>query len=280
MDPVVFTVTLFVLLAASWQDIRTREVADTLTYGLLVFGIAYGAAKAALESSWIPLWQMLLGLGIMLVLGLFLYRTGQWGGADTKLLMGLGALLGLGFGSLDLVFFLILALFAGAGYGILSMLVLMFKNWKKFRPAFVTLLRKPGVHRLRYVVLGTCFLLVILVLVLKGPKRVLLVFLLFLIYGLFYLWLAVKAVEQGILIRWYKVEELTEGDWIQKDVVVKGKRVCGPKDLGISPQQIAKLKRLKVRKVLVKEGIPFVPSFLLGLVLLWLFAPMLYAWLP
>ena len=63
-------------------------------------------------------------------------------------------------------------------------------------------------------------------------------------------------------------EKLTEGDWIVNDVKVDGKYICGPKDLGIEMQQIKKLialkKRGKIRKVLMKEGIPFVPSFLLA----------------
>ncbi len=61
---------------------------------------------------------------------------------------------------------------------------------------------------------------------------------------------------------------MTEGDWIAKEIKYKGKVITGPKDLGIEKKQINKLKRLfklnKIRKVLIKEGIPFVPSFLAG----------------
>ena len=67
------------------------------------------------------------------------------------------------------------------------------------------------------------------------------------------------------------VKKLTEGDWIAKDVVVKGKKICGPKDLGISRKQISRLSKLNIKKVLVKYGMPFVPSFLLAFIitLLW-----------
>ena len=61
-------------------------------------------------------------------------------------------------------------------------------------------------------------------------------------------------------------EDLTEGDWIAKDIMVDGEKVCGPRDLGIDEEGIAKLIELKhkkkISKVLIKEGIPFVPSFL------------------
>jgi hypothetical protein len=67
------------------------------------------------------------------------------------------------------------------------------------------------------------------------------------------------------------VEKLTEGDWIVKDVIVGGKRICGPKDLGISKPQIEVLLKLKqkgkIRKILVKEGMPFVPVFLISFVI-------------
>ena len=65
-------------------------------------------------------------------------------------------------------------------------------------------------------------------------------------------------------------EKLTEGDWIVNDVLVGGKRICGPKDLGISLEQIGHLIKLKhkkkIKKVLIKEGIPFIPAFFLGFI--------------
>jgi prepilin signal peptidase PulO-like enzyme (type II secretory pathway) len=52
---------------------------------------------------------------------------------------------------------------------------------------------------------------------------------------------------------------------------VAGKRITGPKDLGISKEQIRKLIALRNKgklnknfRVLIKNGIPFVPSFLLA----------------
>ena len=86
----------------------------------------------------------------------------------------------------------------------------------------------------------------------------------------YYLVLFMKVLEKTCLVKELPVSKLTEGDWIFKEVKVKGKKVCGPKDLGISVQQIALLKKLKVKKVWVKEGIPFVPSFFIAYILtLW-----------
>jgi len=77
------------------------------------------------------------------------------------------------------------------------------------------------------------------------------------------------------------VGKLTEGDWIVKDVKVDGKRICGPKDLGISKKQIRQLLRFrargKIRKVLIKEGMPFVPSFLMGFIVTLFFGMIVFS---
>ena len=69
--------------------------------------------------------------------------------------------------------------------------------------------------------------------------------------------------------------KLTEGDWIVNDVYVGRQYICGPKDLGIEKRQIRKLveyyKKGKVKRILIKEGIPFVPSFLIAFIITFLF---------
>jgi hypothetical protein len=94
----------------------------------------------------------------------------------------------------------------------------------------------------------------------------------------FYLFLYIKSVEKVCMQKYVKPSELTEGDWIVENIVIKKKVIASPKDLGVSKKQIEQLIKLykegKVKKVLIKEGIPFVPSFLLGLV-----AAVVYLWL-
>ena len=79
-----------------------------------------------------------------------------------------------------------------------------------------------------------------------------------------------KAVERASMLRLVDPKELTEGEWISKDIVVENERIAGPSDLGVSKEQIRKLEALhasgKIKKVLIKVGIPFVPSFLLAFV--------------
>ena len=66
--------------------------------------------------------------------------------------------------------------------------------------------------------------------------------------------------------------------WI-KDIIIDGKRISGPKDLGIERKQLRKLidlyKKGKIKKVLIKVGIPFVPSFLVAYLLTLFFGNLL-----
>ena len=84
----------------------------------------------------------------------------------------------------------------------------------------------------------------------------------------FYLWIIMKSVESSCMLKLVNPKKITEGDWIAKVIKVNGKYIAGPKDLGIEKKQIKKLiqlhKKRKIKNVLVKEGIPFVPSFLIA----------------
>ena len=87
----------------------------------------------------------------------------------------------------------------------------------------------------------------------------------------FYMWLFVKAIEKVAMLKYVTPDKLTEGDWIAQEVKYKGKVITGPKDLGIEKKQIKKLvslyKKKKLKKILIKEGIPFVPSFLIAFII-------------
>ena len=81
------------------------------------------------------------------------------------------------------------------------------------------------------------------------------------------------------MLKYVTPDKLTEGDWIAKEVKVNGKYITGPKDLGIEKKQIRKLvslyKKKKVKKILIKEGIPFVPSFFIAYLVTLMFGNLL-----
>ena len=89
----VITALLWVLFA-SLSDIKTREVPDWLSYSLIAIGLGLrGINSIYLKDVWFFLYG-LIGLTIMFGFGMLMYYTKQWGGGDSKLIMGLGAVFG------------------------------------------------------------------------------------------------------------------------------------------------------------------------------------------
>jgi len=81
-----------------------------------------------------------------------------------------------------------------------------------------------------------------------------------------YILIFIKAVEQAAFLQWVRPQALTVGDWVAKSVKSNGKTIASPKDLGLEEHQIKKIQALykqkKIKRVLIKIGVPFIPSFL------------------
>ncbi len=270
---------LAALAIGSYTDLKTREVPDWLNYGLMIFGIGFALIASLAMADFTILAKSLAGFLVLVALGFLMFYTGQWGGGDSKLIMGLGALAGLDFSFKAPFFglsfnsflpaFLVNLILAGVAYGLLWAVYLAARNESKFSRACISLLKRCRLVRLA---LLTALLLAIVSFLLIDNLviRIYTLTLILLPVITFYLWVFAKAVEASCMIKLVEPEKLTEGDWIAKDIIVSGKRITGPKDLGITKAQIEKLIRLKrdkkVNKILIKEGIPFVPSFLLAFV--------------
>ena len=275
-----FTIALltafFALLVASWTDLRTREVPDWLNYGLIAAGVGLNVLASIVFHSWWPILYSAAGLGFFVGLGYVLFYAGQWGGGDSKLLMGMGALFGVEFTLVKpfvqletqfLVAFLINLLLVGVMYALSYSMILAVKHRRTVLPAFTKQMERMGMMRYVIIVLTTGLLGLAFIPSLPFV-RVSIFLLATLLFTTFYLFAFIKAVEKTCMYKWVLPSVLTEGDWIARDVIVDKKRICGPKDLGIEKKQIAELEKLysqnKIRKVFIKEGIPFVPSFFLG----------------
>jgi Flp pilus assembly protein protease CpaA len=270
MEQVVFfAITGALLLIASWRDLKTREVPDTLSYGLILLGILGGLALAVLHKDIWIFTNHLVGFAAGCIIGTIMYYGRQWGGGDAKLMMGMGAVLGLSFQNMQLAVFVVLLALCGALWGVLALLHLAFvQHRRKFLPAFKEYIRRPAVHRLRITLVVTGILIVIALFFVNVQLRIILGFALIAIYLLLYSWIFSRVVETSILTKTYPVSKLTEGDWITHEVRV-GKHVIVPEgSTGVTLEQISKLKKAKVKEVIVKEGIAFVPAFLLAFAVL------------
>lgn len=295
-----YGLSFVVLLVGSLTDLKTREVPDWVNYGLIFSGIGLNmlfsfiyfdqsvivkeiSFNNAIVSQYIIspqsyFMKSIVGLIVFFGIAYMMFYAGQWGGGDSKMIMGLGAMLGLdlslrhGF----MLGFLINALFAGAVYGLLWSAFLVVKNRRKFWREFSKALSKKEAARAKKLVAVASAALLILFFAVKLPfMRLVMLSFALLILITFYLWIFVKAVEKSCMYKLVEPSKLTEGDWIVNDVYSGGKYICGPKDLGIEKSQIRRLielrKKRKINRILIKEGIPFVPSFLIAFIITLLF---------
>lgn len=284
MDGFLALVTSLSLFIASIEDFKKREVPDWLNFSLIFFGIAMSSIISILNKDISVIGRSVFGLIVSVILGYLMFYTGQWGGGDSKMIMALGAILGLSWPLIPLPTLILLyanIMLAGAVYGMVWVVVLTIIHWKPIFKGYKKIARK---HKMLRLFINITALLMIGILFfspgLERYTRVVFSILILSLYGMFYLWMLVKVVEKEAFIKYVEPEVLTEGEWIVDDIVVDGKRICGPKDLGIEKPQIAELLRLKaegkVGKVKIKVGIPFIPSFFIAFVYTYFFGDLLF----
>ena len=138
MDYVIFIFVLAILTAASISDFKSREVPDSISYILIIGSfllvLAYSIEYKTISN------LLYMPLSILLIAGFsyIMYRIGQWGGGDVKLLFGLSLV----FTSLNLfsntsfVALLINILLFGGVYGLLGTIILGLVKIKKLKKYF------------------------------------------------------------------------------------------------------------------------------------------------
>ncbi len=254
------TTTLLVLLATSYTDIRTREVPDILSYGLIFAALGIRAIFS-FELGINLFISGLLGFIVFLLLALLLYHTHQWGGGDSKLLMGMGAVIGISYpfseSSLTLLWFFIALLLLGAVYGLIWLLVLAIRRWELFKIRFPQRLEK---HKTSHIIVWVLTILLII------PSLFITMFWVFIPIPiiLFYLLLLVMTIEEAFFINKTSTKNLVEGDWLAEPITKDNQIILKKKTL--TKSDINQLQRLKIKTVAIKEGVPFVPSFVFAYV--------------
>ncbi len=257
-----FALAFVWIIFAIVQDFRTREVSNWLNFSLIAFVLAYRAFYAVIHKEF---GFFILGVfGVLLFVGLAyaLYYGRAFAGGDAKLLMGLGGILPYQ-GVFDVFYygiaFVFILFLAGAIYSLIYTIYLAWKNWKPFSAEF----KERFVFSKNYVIV--CLVLAILLQAaiynFDFPDFFGLLSLMIAILPVLYIY--TKAVEAGCLVVWKTPGELQEGDWLEREVIVSGKKIKKSVH-GLSKREIEFLKKHKT-KVLIKEGIPFTPAFLIAL---------------
>lgn len=269
MSMIILEIVLFVaLIFGTITDIKKREVNDWLNYSLLVAGLGIRLIYSIVNNDYWFFLYGLIGLAASFAISWIMFYTGQWGGGDSKLLIGMGAIIGIDFvGFPKLITFIVNMFIFGAIYGLLYSFYLGLRRYGEFKKELFKTYKKHG--KAKYVFFGG-FLTVGFIGIFMANIYLKYFMLTFSVIFLltYFVWIAVKAVEKVSMYVLVDPKDLVEGDWIAKEVYVGKELVCGPKDLGIEKDQIEKLKKAyakkQIGKIEVREGMPFVPSFLIG----------------
>ncbi|MBI2498918.1 prepilin peptidase [Candidatus Woesearchaeota archaeon] len=274
-DIFLIAATMAALISSTITDIKAKEVPDWISYALIFSGLSVRLIYSLIFSDFYYFIYGLIGFGSMFLLGNILYHLKQWGGGDAKLAMGLGATLATKPFYLEnsylpfLLTLIVLIFIIGSLYGFIWSIILIFKNPKSFKEEF-SKLNSQNYKIIKILTLILSISLVLFSFYLGNFKLASIILaLLLLIYP--YLFIAIKALENIHFYMYKETEKLVEGDWIAKDIKLKNEIVFHKKELGIEKKDIDHLIKLGVKKVLVKEGIPFVPPFLIGTIIALIF---------
>ena len=269
-----YEVIFLFVLAFIWiafavvQDLKKREISNWLNFSLIIFALVFRFFYSVFSENFNFFFQGLIGFGIFLVLGNIFYYGRVFAGGDAKLMIALGAVLPFSNIFLDnlkiFILFLILFLFFGAFYGLIWSVVLTCKNFRNFKKEFAKQLEKNKFILYSVILVGFSFI-------------ILSVFLNFLsFFGLFlflicFVYLYAKSVDEVCMVKKIKTSDLTEGDWLYKDLKL-GRKIIKANWEGLSENEIKLIKK-KYKIVLIRQGIPFAPVFLISfLVLFYLWA--------
>ncbi len=264
-----FEIIFLGVLALVWisfatvQDLRKREVANWLNFSLIIFALGFRFFYSLFNNDFNFFYQGLIGLGIFFVLGNLFYYGRIFAGGDAKLMIALGAVIPFNYTFLEnsriFISFLFIFFFVGAFYGLFVSIFLTIKNFKKFKKELRKQFEKKKYFVLMFLMIGL------------GVFGFGFLNELFFILGAFtfflpYFYLYAKAIDKVCMIKNINVSKLSEGDWLYNDLRT-GKDLIKASWDGLSQEQIKKIRR-KYNKIKIRQGIPFIPVFLISFVIL------------
>ena len=255
---------LIAIIFATVEDLKKSEISNWINFSLIIFALGFRFFYSLFSlNDFNFFYQGLIGLGIFFVLGNFLYYGHVFAGGDAKLMIALGAILPLSLDfshNLNIFFlFLLLFLFSGALYGIIMSTYLCIKNLKDFKKEFNIRFKENK----RMVIFSLFF---VALFVFLSFYEQLLIYLALIVFVLPYFYIASKSIDQVSMVKEIKPKELTEGDWLYKDVKIGKKTIKANWD-GLTKKDIELIKKHK-KSIVVRRGIPFTPVFLCSFLIL------------
>jgi Flp pilus assembly protein protease CpaA len=273
-----FEVMFLIVLGLIWiifatiQDIRTKEVSDWLNFSLVIFALSFRffydlfSLEVFSLGGFMFFYQGVIGFAIFFALANLFYYSRLFGGGDAKLMYGLGAVLPFSvdfFSNLKIfVVFIFIFFFVGAIYGLIGSFILFYRNFKEAKKKFKKIFNSGR---------NLCFFSMSFGLVLMFSG--------FFISELFYfgtivfimplLFVFSKAVDESAMVKLVEVSKLREGDLLYANVKVGGK-IINKNWNGLENKEISLIKKFH-QKVKIREGIAYVPVFLISFIVLLFF---------
>jgi len=256
------------LIGAILQDLHRREVDNVWNFSLIGFALAYRLAVSGFTGNYWFFTNGLIGFGIFLLLGNLFYYSRLFAGGDAKLVIALGAILPLSYNwvvnAKIFGLFILGFLVGGSLYVFAWSIGLVIVNF----PAFIKEYGKQIVRYKHYFKLTLFLVLGFSVLLYFVDPNLIYSSLVFLFFP--FLFVFARSVEEVCMVKAVEIDKLTVGDWLYEDLYVKGKKIKKNWE-GLSEKDLKLIKEKYHRKVMVKYGVPFTPSFLIGfLFVLWL----------
>lgn len=243
------------LILGSLEDIRIREVPDLLSFSLLGIGLILGLERSLATTSFLPFTLSVVTAALAFSIGAALYYLGQWGGGDAKLLAGVASF----FTPSTFLAYFFYVLVMGSVFGLLWTVWLVVKDYE-------VVSSKASLLKHKYVVLivlltGAVTTTTLFVLG-KDEVAALVGLATFVVLSTGALY-ALKKAENTLLFDNKPVSTLVPGDWLAHSVSVDGTLIEN-KGQGLTEKEVSLLKTSEFETVRVKDGLPFVPSFLLA----------------
>ena len=257
-----WALALVYIIFAVIQDFKTREIANWLTFSLIIFALGFRLFYSMFSNDGFQfLFSGLIGLGIFFVLGNLLYYVKFFAGGDAKLMISLGTILPifpiLSSNIQSFFDFFLIFLIAGFLYILGSSIYFGIKNFKQFKKEFARQLKKN--KRLMFAVLSLSIIMEIL-----GFLQPIFFIVGILIFFTSNLFLYTKSVDEACMVKKVKTKDLQEGDWLYSNVKI-GKENIKAKWEGLSKKEIRELRK-KVLQTKIRQGIPFCLVFLISFV--------------
>lgn len=251
------------IVGAILQDMKRREVDNLWNFSLIGFALAYRLAVSIFSGNYWFVLNGLIGLAVFILLGNLFYYSRLFAGGDAKLMIALGAILPLSYSwivNLKIFgYFLLFFLLGGSLYALIYAFCLIGKNWEGFKKEFIKQWKNYNV-----MFLITLVFALIWILISYFVSQVLFVLLGLVVILFPVLFVFAKSVEESCMVRNVSSNKATVGDWLYKDIKI-GRKTIRANWEGLSEKDL-KLIRKNKKKVMIKYGIPFTPSFLFGFV--------------